>query len=128
MKYDFRKMSAKDVFQAKLAYETVHFGYIPRWRMKRFLKFCLQHRFLYHPPTYRHDAFLVEHNFFYRTTVSRLDHMPIGHAFTWVADLFHYLGLTKVSNFADTNVAFLVEPRGTREGFAYVTWYNGTIA
>lgn len=127
LQYDFRKMSASDVFKAKLANETVHFGYIPRWRMKRFLRFCLQHKFLYHPPTYMEHAYLVNHNFFYRTTMTKLDHMPIGWLFTWVADLLYHSGLSKASDFADINVPVLVEPRGTKKGYNYVTWYNGTI-
>ena len=127
MKCDFREMSKQDVFKAKLANQVVNFGYVPRWRMKQFLKFCLQHKFLYHPSTYMDHAFCVEHNFIYRTTVGHIDHMPFGRLLIWVADLLYYLKLHKTSAFADTNVSFLVEPKGTRKGYNYVTWYNGTI-
>lgn len=119
MKYDFRKMNERDVFQARLKHSIIDFGFIPIWRFGRFVRFCKKHGLLYHPPTYFNDAYLVKHNFRYVRTFSSISHLPLGWLTEWIADIFY----------ADTpswkfryvrRQSCLAKPRGTRPGFTYV--------
>ena len=117
--HDFRTMSEKDVFQARLKNEVIDFGHIPVWRFGRFVKFCIKHGLLYQPPTYMNYAYLVKHKFYYARTFSKVSHLPLGNIFIWLCDLFHPRRGKVYSNYT-WREGFTVEPRGTRPGFTYV--------
>lgn len=127
MTYDFRKMDECDVFKAKLSHSVINFGFIPVWRMKRLLNFCLKHKLLYHPPSYFPGAFLVKHNFSYKFSGSTVAHLPFGTVMEWIADLFYKPELIAPLNGYVQRESILVKPRGTREGFTYVVWHGGLI-
>jgi len=127
--YDFRKMSEKDVFQARLKHEVINFGFIPVWRFGRFVRFCKKHGLLYKPPTYVSGAHLVKHNFSYLRTFSNIGHLPLGKLSAWIADIFDSPvfavdGRSYTCGKSTWKYAYretcVVKPRGTREGFTYV--------
>lgn len=122
MIYDFRKMTEKDMFEAKLKHATIDFGFIPIWRFGRFVKFCKKHGLLYHPPTYFDCAYLVKHNFRYTRTFSRINHLPMGWLAAWIADIFYADTLFYKHSFKYVyREPCFVKPRGTKPGFTYVT-------
>jgi len=125
--YDFRNMGELDVFQAKLKYEVIPFGFIPVWQMKSFLNFCIKYKLLHKPPTYREHAYLVEHKFSYGFTGSKVHHLPFGWILEWIADIFCDSRYVAPLRGYVQRYMMLVEPRGTKEGFTYVTWYNRLI-
>lgn len=117
--HDFRKMNEKDVFQARLAHEVINFGFIPIWRIGRFVRFCKKHELLYHPPTYFESAYLVKHKFEYTRTFSKISHLPLGWLAEWIADIFYTDLPSWRFKYVDREEC-LVKPRGTRPDFNYV--------
>jgi len=117
--HDFRKMTAKDVFQARLAHEVLDFGFIPIWRIGRFVRFCKKHGLLYQPPTYMAGAYLVKHNFRYDRTFSKVSHLPLGWLAEWIADIFYAATPSWKFRYV-LRQSCLVRPRGTRPGYTYV--------
>ena len=89
MKYNFLKMNEKTVFDAKLRNEVVDFGFIPFWRMGRFLNFCTKYGFLHQPEGWRYGAYRVNHKFSYvYSGCHNIRHMPLGRILEWISDLF----------------------------------------
>ena len=114
-------MTERDVFQAKLKYAVIDFGFIPVWRFGRFVRFCKEHGLLYHPPEYFAGACLVKHNFKYMRTFSKINHLPIGWLTPWIAHIFYTDTLFyKHSLRYVGREPCLVKPRGTSPGFTYV--------
>lgn len=121
MTYDFRKMNEKNLFQARLKHEVINFGFIPVWRIGRFVRFCKRNGLLYQPPTYMACAYLVKHNFSYVRTFSKVGHLPMGWLTEWIADIFYTDTLFNKHSFKYVYRApCVVKPRGTRIGFTYV--------
>ena len=46
MIYNFHTMTKKDLFVAHLQTQVINFGFIPLWRRKAFVKFCIKHKFI----------------------------------------------------------------------------------
>ena len=89
MKYDFTKMSKQDVFKAKLAHDMIPFDFIPYWRRKRFLKFCIENELITQPRDWLPYAYLVNHKFSYVTSFSKVRHLPFGKILEFISDIFY---------------------------------------
>lgn len=111
-------MDECDVFKAKLSHIVINFGFIPVWRIGRFVKFCKKHGLLYHPPTYFNSAYEVKHNFLYVRTFSKISHLPLGNLVLWVSDYFYPHGKPYMKY--THRESCLVKPKGTQPGYTYV--------
>ena len=78
LKYDFRKMTERDVFKAKLGNEVVHFGHIPFWQRKKFIEFVTKHNFIEKIPGRHPTSYYVHHKFNYGRTVANVGGLPFG--------------------------------------------------
>ena len=74
--YDFRKMSDKDVFQAKLKHDVIDFGHIKFWQRKSFQRFCLKHEFVARVDGWMDHVAVVKHKFAYRYSYNHALHLP----------------------------------------------------
>lgn len=130
MTYDFRKMTKRDIFKARLANNVIDFGYIPTWRLRAFKKFCVKHGLIHQPTDYVGGAYKVIHEYKYAYTGSNVSHLPLGWAFVLWHEIVGYKNLYG-SNPPQNDYVYYsnihVKPHGTRPGFDYVTYYEGIV-
>lgn len=130
MTYDFRTMTEKDLFKARLGYKVINFGHIPTWRLKSFAKFCIKHGLIHQPTGYKYGAYKVGHEYKYTCTGSKVSHLPLGWMFILWHEIVGYKDLNG-TNPPQNDYVYAsnihVRPRGTRPGYDYVTYYNGIV-
>lgn len=133
MTYDFRKMTKKNLFKARLANIVIDFGHIPTWRLKAFAKFCIKHGLIYQPPEYTSSAYKVRHEYKYTCIGSNISHLPLGWVFVLWHEIIGYKDLqqkqpTKKQLRLYTHVTNIhVRPHGTQPNYDYVTYYQGIV-
>lgn len=96
MNLDYRTLTEKDLFIAKLKKEPIHFGFIPIWRLKDFIRFCKEHKLItltseaekkYCPSYYN-----VNYDFIYTYTDAQTNFRPLSFIIKWLSDILgHYL-------------------------------------
>ena len=130
MTYDFREMTEPDLFKARLANKVIDFGYIPMWRLRAFMKFCVKHRLIYQPDGYSHHSYKVEHEYKYICTGSKVSFLPFGWAFVLWHDIVGYKDLSG-SHPAQNDFIYSsnihVRPHGIRPRFDYVIYSEGIV-
>jgi len=92
MKCNFHdsELVKKSLFKSKLSGEPIHFGFIPVWELKKFVKFCLENKIIVpHDPNQINRWYIAEVNFLYRSTYSYASFWPGARLMTWIADLLH---------------------------------------
>lgn len=131
MIYDFRTMTKKDLFKAKLGNKVIDFGHVPTWRLRAFAKFCIKHGLIHQPTGYMHGAYKVIHEYKYTCIGSNVSHLPLGWAFILWHEIVGYKDLQQKQSTTKrlyTHVSNIhVRPRGTRPGYDYVTYYQGIV-
>lgn len=130
MTYDFRTMTKKDMFKAKLANKIIDFGHIPTWRLKAFKKFCTKHELIYQPDGYRYGAYRVRHEYKYAYTGCTVSHLPFGWAFILWHEIVGYKNLQGIHPPKNNYVYFSnihVKHRGGSPNFDYVMYFDGIV-
>jgi len=77
------------LFKSKLSGESIHFGFIPVWGLKKFVRFCLENRVLV--PVHASQIniwYTADVNFVYQSTYSLTSVWPTAQIMTWIADIF----------------------------------------
>jgi hypothetical protein len=90
MKCDFRnsELVKKSLFKSKLSGEPIHFGFIPVWRLRKFVRFCLENKLIkQHDPNQINRWYKADVNFVYVTTYSHTTAWPTARIMTWLADI-----------------------------------------
>ena len=90
MKCNFQdnEASKKALFKSKLSGEPIHFGFIPVWELKKFVRFCLDNKLIKaNDPTGVNHWYTADVNFLYRSTYSLASFWPGARLMTWIADL-----------------------------------------
>ena len=91
MKCDFRdgELSKKVLFKSKLSGEPIHFGFIPIWELKKFVRYCLKNKLVapLDPLNPRNPWYIADVNFVYVSTYSQTSVWPVAQIMTWLADL-----------------------------------------
>jgi hypothetical protein len=90
MKCDFRneEESKKALFKSRLSGEPIHFGFIPVWELKKFVRFCLENKIV-EPidPNQINTWYKADVNFLYQSTYSLTSAWPTAQIMTWLADI-----------------------------------------
>lgn len=82
VEYDFRTMTEKDLFKARLSAKEIDFGFIPKWRRRKFVKFCKDNKLVIPCATgFANYVYTANSTFQYRLTQST------NTLFEWFADL-----------------------------------------
>lgn len=90
MKCDFHdsELVKKSLFKSKLSGEPIHFGFIPVWELKKFVRFCLENKLVEpHDPNQINRWYKADVNFVYVSTYSLTTAWPTAWIMTWLADL-----------------------------------------
>ena len=90
MKCDFQneELTKKVLFKCKLSGEPIHFGFIPIWQLKKFVKFCLDNKLIVPlDPNQINRWYTADVNFLYKSTYSLTTAWPTAWIMTWLADL-----------------------------------------
>ena len=95
MKCNFHdsELVKKSLFKSRLSGEPIHFGFIPIWELRKFVKFCLENKIIVpHAPgtcglSQVNHWYIAEVNFLYRSTYSQTSFWPVAQIMTWLADL-----------------------------------------
>lgn len=93
MKLDYRTLTEKDLFIAKLKKESIHFGFIPVWRLKEFVRFCKERKLIEYTPTDRSlwsRYYYANYSFVYVATFAQTNFRPLAFITRWLTDLLGY--------------------------------------
>ncbi len=88
MIYNFHTMTKKDLFVAHLQNQVINFGFIPLWRRKAFVKFCIKHKFIEKISGNHLTSYYANYNFQYTATFNKVEALFGGILFELYADLF----------------------------------------
>lgn len=97
MKLDYRILTKKDLFIAKLKKEPIHFGFIPIWRLKEFVRFCIKYELITlrtenYVTVFDYDYYQANYDFIYIYTAAITNFRPLSFITRWLSDLLgHYL-------------------------------------
>ena len=121
MKCDFRdtELVKKSLFRSKLSGEPIHFGFIPVWELKKFVRFCLENKLLepVNPPI--NIWYTADVNFVYQSTYSLTSVWPTAQIMTWIADIFRIQFATGGLRSLRTSVQTIdCGPLNTRDHYA----------
>ncbi len=130
MKCNFKNPNVKDIFKARLRGEPLHFGFIPLWERKKFVKFCIAQNLIEKIPGCHATSYKVNHVFAYKGTLHKTAwRAPVGCLIELFADIFNIS-----SNSIISCETIVVEHRGAsplydrfnyiqvREGWAWGRW------
>lgn len=90
MKCNFHdsELVKKSLFKSRLSGEPIHFGFIPIWELKKFVKFCLDNKIIVpYDPNQINRWYTADVNFVYQSTYSLTMVWPTAWIMTWLADL-----------------------------------------
>lgn len=91
MKCDFRngELSKKVLFKSRLSGEPIHFGFIPIWELRKFVRYCLENKLIVQldPMSPNNLWYIANINFVYQSTYSQTRFQPTAWLMTWLADL-----------------------------------------
>ncbi len=91
MKCDFRngELSKKVLFKSRLSGEPIHFGFIPVWELRKFVRYCLENKLVapLDPLNPKNPWYIADVNFVYVSTYSLTSAWPVAQIMTWLADL-----------------------------------------
>ena len=85
---NFRTITKKDLFVAKLTKKPIYFGFIPQWHLKKFIKFCKKYKLI---TIQEQDGWgKTNYSFYYTTTISRTNFFPLAFIMILLSDILNY--------------------------------------
>jgi len=125
MEVDFRTISDHDIFVLRLKDEEMDFGFIPRWRRAKFIRFCKNKELIIpFPDGFNETVYKANAKFRYQFTFSEV---PFAFIFEWLADLTYHRYWKIWPDFYYTNLSDIDIRRRKGDGFDWISCHRTSV-